>query len=193
MQTLAYETPAVFFSTYAKIPPAFKVIVIFIRTNQIKGEAMIYPYCRRCQTKNNHGKKTCGSCRVTIAVARELNNAINFCKGNKKQVARFLGFQNRSSFYRLSQAIPEVHEAWEAIEGKPQDEAKKILGTRVMDKVTLTEFRMWKKLLRFYDYQIMEDEKQRQFVDWFHSNSSRITLAEAKGKIVEIDSDVIRI
>jgi hypothetical protein len=126
-------------------------------------------------------------------VAREMNNAIDLCKGNKKQVACYLGFQNRSSFYRLSQSIPEVHEAWDTIEGKAQDEVKKVLGTRVMNKATMTEIRMWRKLSRLHEYHVMEEKKQQEFIDWLHSDSSRITLAEAKEKLKEIDNDVIRI
>ncbi|GEM_PF-5062707 len=77
---------------------------------------MYHPYCKRCFTKNNLGKNVCGSCKVTIAVAKEINTAIDFCEGNKKRVSRYLGFQNRSSFYRLSQSIPEIVEAWDCIE-----------------------------------------------------------------------------
>jgi len=136
---------------------------------------MYHPYCKRCLSKNNLGQETCGSCNIKITVARAFNTAIDFCKGNKKRASQYLGFQNRSSFYSLSQSIPEVSQAWESFEGKPQDEPKKILGTKVMNKATLTEIRIWKKVLRIYEYHQMGEKKQHELVEWFHSDSARTT------------------
>ncbi|WP_372654345.1 hypothetical protein [Halobacteriovorax sp.] len=79
---------------------------------------MNYPYCTRCHSKNNLGQKVCGSCKVTLAVATQVNTAIYFCNRNKRQNARYLGFKNRTSFYTLSQSIPEIYNAWDEINGK---------------------------------------------------------------------------
>lgn len=84
---------------------------------------------------------------------------MDICDGNKVKVSRYLGFKNRTSFYKLVQKIPEIYNAWDEIKGVPQDEAKKILGTSVMDKATITEQRMWKKVLRIQDYYQMDEKK----------------------------------
>lgn len=152
---------------------------------------MNYPFCTRCLSKNNLGQKICGSCDVTLAIVTSINTAIKFCGRNKKKASRYLGFKNRTSFYKLTQAIPEIYDAWDEIQGVPQDEVKKILGTKVMDKATITEQRMWKKILRLSDYHDMTEKKQQDFADWFHSDSSRITFAMAKEKLKEMGTDVI--
>lgn len=154
---------------------------------------MYYPFCKRCQTKDNFGKKLCGSCKVTLAVATEVNTAINDMSRNRTKASRFLGFSSTAGFYKMISQIPEIHEAWSGLNGVPMDEVKKILGQKVLNKITFAEHRLWKKILRLQEYMHIDDDKQEEFVYWFNKNYHTMTLALAKEKLLEIDKDVIRL
>lgn len=153
---------------------------------------MYYPFCKRCHTKDNFGDHTCGSCRITLKVAKEVNTILYDFKGDKTKTARFLG-ASRSTFYKFASQVPEIYSFWDGIEGVRLDDTKKVIGYKTRNKMNFTEHRLWKKVLRLREFADIAEDKQAEFVEWFHENSTYMTLSKAKEKLRELDGDVIRV
>lgn len=153
---------------------------------------MYHPFCKRCHTRDNFGKHTCGSCQLTLCVAKELNTVLRNFNGDKTKTAKFMGV-SRSNLYELMSQIPEIYKYWDGIEGKKLEEVKKVLGNKVRNKMNFTEHRLWKKILRFGEFADIDDDKKKDFVEWFYENSKEVTLGLAKEKLKELSSDVIRV
>jgi hypothetical protein len=150
---------------------------------------MFYPFCERCHTRNNFGRKLCGSCELTIGVAKRVNGAIYLFNDNKEKAMKFLGFSNRNSFYAILREIPEIAQAWDGIEESKREDRRKIFGNKVLNKTTKRERGFFWKVLREHDYYCLPEIIQEKFVNWISENRNELTLIEVKEKLKELKQE----
>lgn len=167
---------------------------------------MYFPICARCRSKNTLGDEICGSCRITLSVAKVINTIIDRCDGKRTRAMEYVGLTNKKYYFKLLNEIPEISEAWEGSDDVPDilmdneqktTKPRKIVGTNILNEATQQEYDwFYKKIFRETDYTRLPNAKQEEFINWLWSvDLNRLSIKDARAKLLEynIDKEVIKL